>query len=608
MLDAMLAITLVAGSMAFRARVEANYHKDEIARAFSTDIANIIYGMDKRVLLDGSDMTSPAISVTGSENAYNQIKKELIGKNNSDCSGGAWNPRDPVNSQSSLINCHALNPHKLPFGLQMDFSTKTKVTPGTTNGVLTSMAIDFYSPSVASFDKNFTAYLKVPELSKVMDTPQITGSHRYVLVERSTNREITPVECDTLKTGCAIRAELVSNEGGVSESPYLRVNGDNFMIGDLKFQSNTNPSTALKCYKVDANSGAPIETTCGISLKNGKTEAVNSSTFSDGFYLSDGNVAVKCKGESGANESCGLTPIAGHGGAILRATVVSSNDIVFHNKLKNTNNSFNVNAAGFVNAGNVLSNNNVEAANKIFVKNGSAFVGKDGIYSFADPQNTNMNVKNSNAVVNANLFEVNGHAMVVNSMDTTFNGNIIKKNAARDDVAGAKTDGQIKTEYMTKQFFAGYSQITKIIPGAQTGRRYNKTNRCINGGGASEKAFFIPDKIVGRSKRIDDYVCPYAWGQRVALWRANTTAFAKTSSWTDGSGYKHDEYAISAFDLKATKSCDLSMNGWQDSGVRAVSGNAFVPYADYYTSSLRGKNNQAVDTSGTLIMFCPPSY
>ncbi|ELP6119056.1 hypothetical protein QTV43_000169 [Vibrio vulnificus] len=294
--------------------IELNKSKD-----FAQQITKVVYAMDKRILLDGI-MIDPAIvgTETGASDSWDKLQELFIGVDNPQCGASSgWTPSDVANKPIALIGCNEFLPDRMPFKMEMDVTLNT-----TASGAFESFIVDFYHDDVDEFKKNFSRYATIKQTAVIKDRPQITGTHRYSIVDRTNGDEISPLQCLKIETDCAIRAEHFTNFSGLGEDVYLRVGGQNMMQDSIRFKGTSHSAAVCKVMK---SPGVMEDSTCGITFDNTtdklgvNAHVVSASKFE--FVNNDGAVIAKCKDESGVDVVCGASTIesgAEEGKTILR--------------------------------------------------------------------------------------------------------------------------------------------------------------------------------------------------------------------------------------------------------------------------------------------------
>lgn len=312
LLEAILASAIISATILFRSQIEIRHKEIDEVKSLASNAVKVPYAIDKRTLLDGHTLSLPTNNFIGAkETVQNFLEKSLIGDSSAACAGG-WAPVDAANGAMNLIPCNLFNYAKMPFNLDMDGSYD--LTP---DGTIRSFGIEFYHKDDVDFDKHSHIYSKLVSYARILDAPQMTGTHKYFLVNRTTGSELTPKECNLAKSQCSFRAEYSTNYVGMGEDPYLRVNGSNFMRGDIRFQGIG--SATLECTKINDN-GVSSQAECGLDYDQPAQDlSLNTrNANSENFYLANSSlknassslIPVSCVAYNGAtreNVACGMT-------------------------------------------------------------------------------------------------------------------------------------------------------------------------------------------------------------------------------------------------------------------------------------------------------------
>ncbi|MGR5365673.1 hypothetical protein [Photobacterium damselae] len=600
MIEAMLSLALIGSGMAWKAKVDNNYQTDERVRGVVDTVDSFVYGMDKRVLLDGTTWTGGEFSADNAKESYKLIKNALVGVDDSSCSGGGWSAAYSENSKMSLMNCYAMNPYNMPFGLDMS-TNATQVAKSNSSDVSTpenslkKFSVTLFYKNNEDFDKHLNVFLKLYKYAKVMNSPRITGSHKYMLIDRDSGKQITISECTSIKSRCGFSAEYVTNEAGESESPYLMVNGDNFMIDNLKFQDSNNPTTAMNCTIVD-DAGGEKSVPCGFNTTGVTLDEVSTKSFNKGFYLVDGDPAIQigCHDDAGTPKSCGMVVVGNKG--VLRINTVDtdslkSQTIEFSQKLSSVNDKFNVDASsGNIQGNDIWGTGNIHSKVSVFAdrdrygNSHTAELDSNGLRQKGNFQN-HVNILSNGAVE-------------VNSGNIMLNGSIARTNAASRD-----NDYTTLDQYVTKRFLAKFNAIGGARYDAATGVYYNIPARCL--GNQSPHPMFIPHEIPVRSVSSDEARCQNKFGARLAMWKAYLKDEGKgtpTARYRDLRRVLH---------LEGTVGCSLSRDSWVTwevhkggSGWHQSRYRASMNFIDY---GVNGRNIRVlpVQAKGDVLLICP---
>ncbi|KDM89961.1 hypothetical protein [Photobacterium galatheae] len=480
LLEAILASAIISSAILFRSQIELKHKQIDQVKELASDVVKIPYAIDKRTLLDGHTLNLPTTSFTGAQDTVqNFLEVSLIGDSSAACSGG-WSPVDAANGAMNLIPCNLFNYGKMPFKMDMDGAYE--LTP---DGTIRSYGIELYHASDAAFDKHSSVYSQLVNYARIMDAPQMTGTHKYYLVNKGSGAELTPSECQLAKSQCAFRAEYSTNYVGMGEDPYLRVNGSNFMRGDIRFQGVG--SATLACTKIK-DDGVASDAECGLDYDQPSQDlsVLARSAHSEKFYLANNTIKnstgsfipVSCVVSSGTSVACGLT------------------------LLKNPSDPSKVISRA--------------ALHEISV-GGSIYTVSDSKKTFeVDAETGNVKTKGSLTVEeNASIKSENSQQqMILDNTQIHFNGVIP---TLQDTDIFAKTTNtsksqQLANQLVTKGYLHSFNQIIDIKSG-KSGKSYN-LYACPDGKYAEVIGFPAKSTLLMSQNQIDQ-VCPYVKGKRL---------------------------------------------------------------------------------------------
>ncbi|HHJ3079718.1 TPA: hypothetical protein ACPVZG_003557 [Vibrio parahaemolyticus] len=489
LLEAILASAIISAAILFRSQIELKHKQIDEVKALASNAVKIPYAIDKRTLLDGHTLGLPTNKFTGAKDTVqNFLEKSLIGNSSAACSGG-WSPVDAANGAMNLIPCNLFNYAKMPFELDMDGSYE--LTP---DGTVRSYGIDLYHKTDLDFEKYAQIYSQLVNYSRILDAPQMTGTHKYFLVHRTTGAELTPKECNLAKSQCSFRAEYSTNYVGMGEDPYLRVNGSNFMRGDIRFQGIG--SATLKCTKI-TDSGASSQAECGLDYEQPSQDLTLNSrnANSENFYLTNSSLKntsgslmpVSCvayNGSTRANVACGMTILKDPSNAnkvISRAALdeIASKGSIY--TLNGSGKTFTVAAS----TGNVETKGSVKA-------DGSLTVG------------ANASIKSANSAQKLTLD--NGQIHFEGVIPTLKDTDLFAK---KTDLTNTK---QLANELVTKGYLHSFNQIidVRVVNSGGTHSLY----ACPNGQYADVIGFPAESSLLISENQINQ-VCPYVEGRRL---------------------------------------------------------------------------------------------
>lgn len=498
LIEAILASALISAVILFRTQVEARHKETDNIRKFATDVVAVPYAIDKRTLLDGHTLNLPKKTFTGAQDTFlNLLKQSLIGTNSAACRGG-WAPKDTANGALNLISCTQFNYKKMPFNFEMDGGYELA-----TNGAVSRYYIDLYHKNSADFNKNSHVYPQLINFSRLLDSPQITGSHKYSLIHKASKKELTPSQCLTAKQQCAIRAEYFTNFVGLGEDVYLRVNGSNFMLSSIRFKGLA--SAPYECSKITPT-GSASKVPCGIeftpptSPTNGELVVNSDSTNSQSVNLANNKIKnsggsvipVKCQWDRRGTitaTACGMSVVSDPNNSnkvITRAALheISSLGSIYTINETSRTKTFEVQA----NSGDVKTKGNIAADGKIS--------SKKGVDLSYDITSTNKN------------------KLLIDQSKVEFDGALpqYKRGDAFAKTTGRAIPKELAKELVTKGYMHSFNQIIDISV-KNSGSAYS-LYRCPNGQYASVIGFPYNSTLISSETQINR-VCPYSQGRRL---------------------------------------------------------------------------------------------
>ena len=607
LMEAMLSLTLIANGLAWKAKIDNNYRVNEHLRETVSAIDGIIYGMDKRVFLDGLVYSGGDESSEHAVDSYAMVKSLLVGVDDGSCSGGGWSATMADNSKTSLINCYALNPNKIPLGLDMSVNVKTaKISDAlTSSSYLKSFKITLFAPTDAIFDKNSVGFLKLFKYSRMMNSPRITGSHKYFLVNRGTDEQVSTMTCMALKSECGLVAEYVTNEAGSSESPYLMVDGDNLMLGNLGFYDGHSSSTALKCTKVDDN-GVSKQVSCGLELKinadplasannYGELDVTSTHSYSNAFYLTDpttkgSGLPLMCKegiGEEG--KACGMVVVGDK--AHLRVTDLTTKNAVFTDSLKNKSNTFSVDKDGGTRTATIEASGSITTIGNVVVKRSTHTFSKVGVKVTPDGMEGIGWYSGAGVDVKRGKLTLSGGDIVLNGGVARANGTALL-DSNNTDLSG----------YVTKRFLGRFPMLMSVNYVNTDERVSLKPHLCL--GDAFPIGVFVPTRTPISSVDADESACSNSWGERLIRWE--TIEIHRDES----------EGGMNSRSTKPTVRCSLSRDSWIVNAVkidnqshswwhRHKSFYAEAKMKMYWFDENNYRHEKDIASHGALLTICP---
>lgn len=497
MLEAILASALLFSAILFRTQIENKHAEVEKIREFASSVVAVPYGIDKRTLLDGHTLSLSKTSFVGAQETFESFLKEsLIGNTSPSCTGG-WAPRETVNGALALISCKQFNYNKMPFKFEMDGGYELNA-----NNSVRRYYVDFYHKTEADFKEFSHVYPQLMNFSRLMDSPQITGTHKYSLIHKATKKELTPSQCLSAKEFCSFRAEYLTNYVGMGEDVYLRVNGSNFMLNSIRFKGLG--SAAYKCNKL-SSTGAPVEVACGIEyapqtspsdgLMAVNTDDINTQDVNlvNNKMLDSSNnlIPVKCKWDRNGTViyvPCGLSLVKNplNGGEVISRAAL----------------------------------HDVSASGNIYTLNGS-----DKTFSVEGRTGNVLAKGKLNVLGGVDLSQVASsggkNSLVIDNTKVQFDGahpTYLKKDVF-NKVSGKGIASEFANELVTKGYMHSFNQIIDISV-KQSGSTHN-LYRCPNGAYANVIGFPYNSALVSSSGQINN-VCPYSAGRRLPSYSIKT--------------------------------------------------------------------------------------
>lgn len=340
-IEAFLAIFLFSMVQVFLWTSEQDERMERRAAEFGRDLAEVLYAVDKRVLLDSrvDQVINPTTGVVTKgdwNNAWStnadffdgMLGRELIAVNNPVCGDVAgWTPKVASNDRLALVKCNLMNEVHTPFGFNFE-GARTSLNPTDTH-VLGEWYFLVFQPTDIDFEENFKYYSVIRNKAELHDTLEMTGQHEVMFVDRSLPNlpELTSVSaCYAAKSNCAIMFKYRTSQiGELMDDPYVKVDGSTPLVGSLRFR--TSAANPEKCFKPD---GAEVE--CGLEFDLGTGNlSVNANEMTAAefslIFEDTGNtpVVTLCKdyknfsSGSPVDSVCGLSVVNDSGSAVASA-------------------------------------------------------------------------------------------------------------------------------------------------------------------------------------------------------------------------------------------------------------------------------------------------
>ncbi len=512
LIEAILGAAIVSSAILFKTQVEVKSKQIDDVREFAAKLAVVPYAIDKRTLLDGHTLSLSSTNFTGAQQTVqNFLEKALIGSASAACAGG-WTPIDLANGAMNLIPCNLFNYGKMPFS--MDMNGAYALTP---DGTVRSFYVDVYHPNNTLFQDYSHVYAQLVGYARVLDGPQITGSHRYYLVNKNTSAELTPSECNAVMSACAFRAEYTTNYVGMGEDPYLRVNGGNFMVGDIAFRGVA--SAPLECRNIDS-AGVQTMVNCGLdydevnqnlSINSNELNSQEIKLANTSLLNSSGNVmSVSCtafNGTTSVTVPCGMTLLKHPANTNKVLARLAQHEITFSESLYAKNGSIKtieMNAA----TGNIKTEGLLESYG------GGKF----------QASNTSLGLL---------------QRLTLNESQTLFEGELPKYESTDQfgqvktptSAAARNTYVQNAKDLVTKGYLHSFNQIISVDK--PTSGSVNDRYICPNGNPAELVAMPLESTLLMSESQIDN-VCPYQAGDALPTITPTLTLEMPTSDSIQG--------------------------------------------------------------------------
>ena len=276
---------------------------------FSSEVAQLINGVDQRLFVDGYDYNK----WTNKKSWNNEEIKDLINKDlqaiNSSCGKGSWIP-DNGENKLQLVNCNLFEKRKF----NVNINAKLEKDP---TGFINKFTAKYQFNDEQSFESDFLMFKIAMDKLKASKRDFKTGTLFIEFKDKSTNANISASECISKKTNCILSTTLDRQGGG----EYLKVDGKNSMIGSkIKFIKSKG-ETPLLCVKWKKNASGlwskDVGSECGIgiyddtatpvvvetSLKTGTFENIYLTELCDKYIWNNSTEKLELNGQS----PCGIS-------------------------------------------------------------------------------------------------------------------------------------------------------------------------------------------------------------------------------------------------------------------------------------------------------------
>lgn len=334
-LEAILGMILISGLYLYSGVQKVESGLRQKAELLGQDMADIIHGIDKRIVLDNrlytetdalgnvtnKDWTASWVGATGLQE---MLREELVGRGNVPCGVPTfgWKPKFTENEDKSLIHCELTKQQLSALGFEV---SAERIPSSLGNHILKSWGVTLFHSNPLEFDEYVRFYGDVIEGFKKNDVLRMSGQHKVYLVDRTTGNPIPQLaDCINFGTSCGIKFEFVT-----SGSEYDNEDGElrkerAIMLDDLTFRvSAANPEY---CFRptTDALTGNNERVHCGFDFEvtNGKlglsANEMNAAQF--GLIYKELNtntpIVTMCwAGDTDSDEAtpCGLSVISSSG-------------------------------------------------------------------------------------------------------------------------------------------------------------------------------------------------------------------------------------------------------------------------------------------------------
>jgi type II secretory pathway pseudopilin PulG len=312
LIESVLALSLAGAGTTLLLAHQSDESKKTEALIFANQVTSIINAVDHRVAIDGYD---PLLWSKTSWSNEEDIVKNLISKDlvsvNSNCGGGSWVPTVASEAKTKLTECNLWKNRK---NIDMSMSANMNLD---TVGFIQSFDLIFKIIDDKDFEDYFINIKRGLANVKANPNKEIAGLHTYNLISLSTLLDITASECFNNPSDCAFKASF--NRSGGNE--YLRVDGENSMIGSHISFVDTKGNSPLKCVRWENTNRDGTGTwtqksdeDCGVGIYNKTPVAVevtaDTGTFKN-VVLDKECVVYEWNGsniiDNGKRSPCGMT-------------------------------------------------------------------------------------------------------------------------------------------------------------------------------------------------------------------------------------------------------------------------------------------------------------
>lgn len=324
LLEAMLALSLLAYASLGKLNETVNDIKETESKIFGQDLAKMVYAVDRRLSVDGIEAADWDTSAWANDNAVvnDLFARQLVGFDNPGCGmGTGWSPTEVSAQKVALVPCNFYSAKSFPYDLNVSAGIESASTD------VDVFFFNFSFASDADFEEHFRGLLKAVTTARSVDAPGLKGAHNYQFVNSTTLVPYpTTVDCFNDRSNCMLRVTMETGAGASGD--YLKVDGSNEMEAGVNFR---NGGGIQQCTAWKGTSGAVSSWSlsvaadnfsCGIIGGMGTTDVqVVANQITGEEIVLDQLCTVKRKGTAGANANrlenlattvpCGMTQDGG---------------------------------------------------------------------------------------------------------------------------------------------------------------------------------------------------------------------------------------------------------------------------------------------------------
>lgn len=308
LIETLIATAILGSAAVAGIKIAAGEQRKERSIRFAEETKSIVKAVDKRFFIDGYDSGKwNDNNWTNTDQVINKLLREELVGTGSNCKTAKWTPMNIDDVAIQPIACDLFN--VIPYELKL--SAKNRVDG---SGFVDRFDLKFEFKNKEAFKDSFQD-LSLALVKLKSSSEGLSGTHLYSFTNRTTNDEITKVECVNLEENCALTVSLVRDGG----SEYLRTDGLNSLINTHLTFIETRGQSPLKCvrwYQDTSNTWQmKADEECGIGIYNGSplmTEVVADTGTFESVMLDKRcdvlsyNASLKEVVKTGATQPCGL--------------------------------------------------------------------------------------------------------------------------------------------------------------------------------------------------------------------------------------------------------------------------------------------------------------